>query len=488
MALGADFGNLTSNPAGLGFYTKSELTFTPGLGFGNADARPLSNAASTANPLSLNQTANSFHVANAGVVFAGRRPDDAATTSGWRGGSFALGFTRQADFNQAFQYQNTTDDDHSFFQYLREPGGYSDYTNNGYQQAVRDIKQQGRNDKYLNLEGLAYGSYLTDFFRVRRPNALPNDTTTFLRAATPSRLDRNGNSVPIVQNELVTSKGSLSQFDLGYGGNFGDKFYIGAGLGIVSLNRTRIATFRESSDLGAGSAEDFNFQEYTKTTGTGINGRLGVIYRPVDVVRFGASIQTPTYIRLTEEYNKTLTVNPEYLPTGATFSNVLSTIPGTFDYSITTPFRANGGVVVLLNKYGFLSGDIEYVGYSQAKYRLDTNDPNGDLAFANQDIKTGYRNTVNLRFGAEGRFDIFRIRAGYAYYGDPYTYTVRDRSQSYFTGGVGVRTKTFFVDAAGVYLTYKDQYSPYSLANAPSPVVDVDQHRFTASITGGLIF
>lgn len=476
VALGADFGNLTSNPAGLGFYTKSELTFSPAIGFANADAAPLSNGASTGTIGSLNQTATRFNVANAGLVLSGRRPDN--DDSAWRGGSFALGFTRQADFNQAFRYQNTTDDNHSFYQYLREPGGYGDYTSAGYQGAVQRVLQSANSSDNVNstLDDLAYQGYLTDIVRVRRPGGTINDSLN--RVATPVRQGA------IVQDELVTSKGSLSQFDLGYGGNFGNRFYIGAGLGIVSLNRTRTSIFRESStDPNVGYGEDFSYQDYVKTTGTGVNGRLGIIYRPVDVVRFGASIQTPTYIRLTDEYSSTLT--SQLGPNGTL---TVGTVPGSFEYSITTPFRANGGVVVLLNKYGFLSGDVEYVGYSQAKYHVIDPDPNGDLDYATQTIKNNYRNTVNLRFGAEGRFDIFRVRAGYAHYGNPFAYTSPDRGQDYFTGGLGVRTKTFFVDAAGVYLKYNEQYSPYTLASAASPAIDVNQHRLTVSLTGGLIF
>ncbi|RZL12163.1 MAG: hypothetical protein EOO62_11660 [Hymenobacter sp.] len=209
------------------------------------------------------------------------------------------------------------------------------------------------------------------------------------------------------------------------------------------------------------------------------------------MVRLGASIQTPTYIRLDEEYSTTLT--SQYTP--ASLDNVLTTVPGTNTYNITTPFRASGGIAVLLSKYGFLSGDIEYVGYSQARYGSNTNDVNSDLEYANQNISTGYRNTVNLRVGAEGRFDILRVRLGYAHYGNPYASTTLDRAQQYFTGGLGIRVRNFFVDAAGVYLTYKEQYSPYSLAggagtvaNGVAPVIDYTQKRFTASITGGLTF
>ncbi len=485
VSLGGDFGNLTSNPAGLGFFTKSEISVTPGVGFGNASSTPAANLASVAGQGSLSQTANSFHIASAGIVFASRRPDN-DNSSDWRGGSFALGFTRLADFNQAFSYNNTTDDNHSFFQFLREPGGYTDYTSAGYQSAVQGIKQQSSTGDYTNLDGLAYDNFLTNFYRVRRSN-LPGDTTTVLRAATPPRTGA------IQQHETVMNKGSMSQFDLGYGGNYRDKLYIGIGVGIVSLTRTRTTTFSESS----GGVEDFNYQDYLKTTGTGINGRLGLIYRATDFVRLGASVQTPTYIVLQDTYNTTLT--SAYVPSN--LSNVLSTTPGTYDYSITTPFRANGGVTFLLNKYGFLTGDIEYVGYGQARFNTTGNSQTGDFTNTNQQISNGYRSVVNFRVGAEGRFDIFRARLGYAYYANPYSGTSSfSRDQNYFTGGLGIRTKSFFVDAAGVYLAYKDQYSPYTLASAEvntnpastiqraSPVININQNRFTVSLTGGLIF
>lgn len=480
-SLGADFGNLTSNPAGLGFFTKSEVTLTPAVGYGTTTSTQAANGAALGSSFpSLKQTASSFHLANAGVVFASRRPDNQA--DGWRGGSFALGFTRLADFNQAFQYQNTVDDNHSFFQRIREPYGYGNYTSSDYQSAADDIYQQyldtgsAGTSQYTSIDGLAYGTGLVDQVKVRNPRTGTATGDSIYRLGTPVRRGA------ITQNELVTSKGSLSQFDLGYGGNFRDRLYIGIGVGIVSLNRTRTATLSESSS----GAQDFQLQDYLHTTGTGINGRLGLIYRAADAVRFGASIQTPTYISLSDEYSTTLTANAKYATRGTT--PTLTTAPGLFDYSITTPFRANGGATVLVGKYGFLTGDIEYVGYSQASFRTSDGSSDDNLNAGNAFITNYYRNVVNYKVGAEGRFAIFRARVGYAYYADPYRGSSLDRSQQYFTGGLGVRTKTFFVDIAGVFLTAKEQYQPYRLASLPAPTVNITNNRFTASLTGGLLF
>ncbi|MEJ7663029.1 MAG: hypothetical protein WKG07_27530 [Hymenobacter sp.] len=179
MSLDADFGNLTSNPAGLGFYTKSEVSLTPGVGFGTSKSAQIANSASTGTKASsLSQDASSFHIASAGVVFANRRPDS-DQSSDRRGGALALGFTRLADFNQSFRYQSTTDDNHSYFQRLREPYGNSDYTSKGYQDAANDIYGQYNNGRqYVNPDGLAYGTGLVYQYIVPRPGGARGDSFT----------------------------------------------------------------------------------------------------------------------------------------------------------------------------------------------------------------------------------------------------------------------------------------------------------------------
>jgi hypothetical protein len=483
VSLGADFGNLTSNPAGLGFFTKSEFSITPGVGFGTTDAVQLNNVAAVGSGFpSVSSTANSFHLASVGLVFANRRPDT-DNTSDWRGGAFALGFTRLADFNQSLRYQNSTDDNHSFFQRLREPYNNGDYTSAQYQDNVEDIYNQyvnsnrAGNSQYKNIDGLAYGVGLADQIYVRNPGGGTASGDSIFRIGTPVR---TGN---ITQTEDVLTKGSLSQFDLGYGGNYRDRLYIGGGIGIVSLSRTRTSTFSESSN----GVLDFASTDYLKTTGTGINARLGFIVRAADALRLGASIQTPTYIRLTEEYSTNLTGNRKYVPPGSNV-NSLTTLPGTFEYSVTTPFRANGGATVVLGKAGFITADVEYVGYSQAKFKTTDGTVDQGLDDGNYNINNNYRSVVNTRVGAEGRFNIFRVRAGFAYYASPYKNDTFDRNQKYYSAGVGVRTKSFFLDLAGVYLDGKDLYQPYSLAYTPPPTVVMTNHRFTTSLTGGILF
>ncbi|MDO7850288.1 hypothetical protein [Hymenobacter convexus] len=492
VAVGADFGNLTSNPAGLGLYQKSELHITPGIGIGSSDARPDGSSVAAAS-----EDKNSFHIASTGLVLTNRRPDGDQSTN-WRGGSFALGFTRLADFNTASRYNNTLNDrsvngrtytsaDQSYLASLRGEAGQ------GY---FDDIRRQARAGDYsttgsYGLDPLAYGAYLTRIVK-SRGGVDSAFASTALRG-------------PIGQSEYITTRGSISQFDLGYGASYRDRLYLGIGVGIVSSNYHQTKDFTESDNSTATHLSSYTLHETRDVKGSGFNARLGAIFRATDALRVGASIQTPTFMRFTDTYNARFTTDfstqgtdvvSTTSPAGSIPSDIVGVtsvdaLPNDYAYSMTTPFRANGGVAYTLGKHGFLTGDVEYVGYGQARLRNDPQNANGDdytFTQENNDIRSLYQNTVNLRFGAEGRFDVFRVRLGYARYGDPYAADAsNERAQNFYTAGLGLREGNFFIDAAGVYTTFTQLYTPYTLAGL-QPTIKVNNTRFTTSVTAGITF
>jgi hypothetical protein len=479
VALGADFGNLTSNPAGLGLFQKSEVHLTPGLGLGEGSGRIEGTSAAA-----VSETKNSFHIASAGLVLANRRPDDDQSTE-WRGGAFALGFSRLADFNIASRYAGTVGNNQSYLARLRP-----DALAARGQDAFDKLDDQFADERYTSDLGLAYGAYLAD---IRRGRVSRADSAVVLR--------QQGSVLN--QSEIVTNSGSLSQFDLGYGASYRDKLYIGGAIGIVSSNYTQTRTLTESDNDPNTHFISLTNQTKLETKGTGINARLGLIYRALDNLRIGASVQTPTYIRLNDTYTESLTSNQsaqgtDRVPLTASGQADLPSGPYTvsfpandYAYAVTTPFRANAGLAYTLGKHGFVTGDVEYVGYGQARLHSNPQDANGDdYTFSNEnsDIKAQYQNAVNLRFGAEGRFDIFRVRLGYARYGDPYKVdTNGERAQNFYTGGLGLRQGNFFLDVASVYTSFDQTYTPYNLGGL-EPLIKVNNSRFTTSVTAGITF
>jgi hypothetical protein len=426
---------------------------------------------------SLAETRNSLQVASLGAVFVNRRPDD-DNTSDWRTGTFAVGLNRVNDFNANFRYSGTVTDNQSFFQRLREPR----LINGSLSQTFDDIINQDNTGNYLDLEGLAYGAYLT--------NIQDNGPGTPERLVT---VPRNG---PITQQEYIENNGSQTQFDIGYGASYRDKLYIGGAIGIVTTRFSQIREFSEQG-LAPGSNVGLVLRDQLDTRGTGFNARIGAIYRPNDQVRVGASVQTPTFLGLNDTYTTRLATefNPpidffndngqiiQSVTNGSTASS------GEFSYRITTPLRASGGVAVLIGKRGFVSGDVEYVNYSGARLN-DDNDSGQTNSFGSQNdaISALYRPTVNIRLGGEARYNAFRFRLGYARYGSPYDGGGLNATQNYFTGGVGIRQSNFFLDLAGVYNTGNQYYRAYTLNAGNEPVITLNNNRFTTTVTAGITF
>jgi hypothetical protein len=455
-AVGANLGSLVSNPAGLGLYVKSDASITPGFG-------QLSTKAQVGSA-GITDQRSSLILSNLGVAFTNRLTDD-DNSSEWRSGTFAFGITRLNDFNSRYHYRNTTSDDRSLFQRLREPRVSYD-----------DIDKEYQDNAYTSLDGLGYATYLTNFYRSRITGG--DSLGTIRRAG------------DINQEETVETSGGQTQFDFGYGASYRDKLYIGGAVGIVSTRYKETRDFQETESDPSTPFTNLLRRNTLETKGTGVNFRLGVIYRPSDYMRFGLSVQTPTFSKLTDSYGASIQSNFSSEPyTGAGVTSASETTqPGEYTYQLTTPFRATAGAVFLLGKHAFVSGDVDYVNYSQA--RLSGADGDGASVFSveNEAISDTYGKALNYRAGIEGRFEVFRVRAGYARYGDPFKTATFDRAQNFYTAGVGFAQRNFYLDLAGVYNTSDSYTSSYTIASGRQPVIGVKGDRFVTSITVGVNF
>ncbi|TLM95244.1 OmpP1/FadL family transporter [Hymenobacter jeollabukensis] len=475
-SLGADLGTLSSNPAGLGLFQRSEVSFSPGFGLGNADARVTNVDGST----SLKDSRNSLHIGSLAAAFTSRRPD--SDNDDWRSGTLAFGFTRISDFNNSFSHRSTLPDARSLFQRLREPRLEPGQSVAGLRKQLDDEFVTGN---YSGLDGLAYGTYLTNYDEV--PAGSGNEVVS-----TPTPLQRTR----VTQEETVLTTGSQTQFDIGYGASYRDQLYIGGAIGIVGTHFNSTSELRETNDASNTSSSfgSLTLRDELRSRGTGFNARLGLIYRPLDWLRVGLSAQTPTAYQFDDTYNSSLSAQFRQ-PISVDGKSISSAKANTQElklaYRMTSPWRLNGGASVILGKYGFVSADAELVDYSQARFRSAPDLQNGDnysFSAENARISQLYGSALNLRVGAEARLAAFRVRGGYAHYGDPFQDSRFDRSQEFYTGGLGLRQGNISADLAGVYTTYNRIYSPYTLVDGSQPEVQMNASRFTTTFTLGYQF
>lgn len=460
VSLGGDYSTALSNPAGLGMYNRSEFTFSPGLNFINSSTDFFGETA--------DESRSVFSIPGISLVFQ----KESGRETGFLGGSFAITLNRTNDFHQDYRYTGINNN-HSILDYFIQDAGNID------PDLLLDAEATA--SYYYSLTGLAYRNFLIE-------DRLDDEGNLFY--------DSPLNFTSARQQEVSERKGAMNQWSLAYGANFSDKFFLGASLGISSIRFKLSQTYSEFDlqypDNTYMPARDFTLNEDYDIRGSGVNLTLGAIYRPVDFLQVGASLVTPTYYQLTDTYSARMESNwnnfdfypedPDDAPLGYVFDEFDQ--PLIYEYSITTPMKFSTGVT-LINKLGFITADVEFVNYGKAKYRSDVA---GDFSNENQGIKSEYSSVVNYRVGAEYRFNIFRVRAGYNYMADPVVFSDGlDRSIQTISGGVGVRTNKFFVDLAALNSKTNGRRIPY-FAGAPDPVAESEFSNLNFILTVGFNF
>jgi len=206
------------------------------------------------------------------------------------------------------------------------------------------------------------------------------------------------------------------------------------------------------------------------------------------------SFVTPTRYQLTDTYSARLKAqwnNYNYLdsepPNLLNFFDYQSESPLISEYSLTTPLKLSIGSAFFISNYGLISADIEFVNYSNAKYKSDISGISFDPE--NNDINNVFQNTINYRVGGEFRHEALRFRAGYNYQSNPYIDEIdEDRSIKTTSLGIGFRAKRFFGDLAWLNTKGNYSYSPYVFSDGFGPVVNVSNTINSLMLTLGITF
>jgi hypothetical protein len=460
-ALGGDYSSALSNPAGLGMYNRSELTFSLGNNNNTTDV----NYGGSMNSDSRNR----FSIP--GFSYVQRQSHSKGK---YLGGAFAFTFSRTNNLNTKFAYEGD-------FTGSSLIDNFIDYANSNAL-TPQDLDE----DYYYTLTGLGYGSYLLQDFD-------NNGAIAYGSVLSPLQ----GETRTIRQREDVSRRGSQSQLSFSYGGNYDDVFFFGATLGISTIRFTQDqlyteSDFRFSDDPTYNPLRNFQLDENFDIQGSGVNLTLGAIYRPVDFVQVGLSYVTPTVYDISDAYTARIDArwnNFDYFGDGELILNNTFAefdVPFISEYTLNTPGKLTAGAA-FMQEFGFITADVEYVNYGNAKYSSNVQGESYDAD--NNVISDLYRDVVNVRVGAEFREDIFRLRLGYSLQPDPYRFNSSiNRSIQTITGGVGIRQEKFFIDLAFVQAHTEGRRIPYTVPGLPSPEASLKIKNTTIMATVGFPF
>ena len=459
-ALGADMSATLTNPAGLGLYRKGEISFS--LGFHNRFAKDDY----------INQTKDDSHFkmafSNAGMLWH----FDNENYSKWKGWTFAMAYNQTNNFsanNFASGFNSNNSILHSFCESL---GTYNPSINitdatHTYAAYTASTLYNGSNAANISTNysfdvDLAWQTFLIDSV-----NSDAGQTYYF-------------NAVPfggVQQSKRTTTRGGQGEFDISLANNFDNKLFFGMTLGFASINFTQKTNWREydSQDTIPGFYSlDYNTE--LNTTGSAINFKFGVIYKPIDAIRIGIAFHTPNSYLLTDNYSSSINAKLEST-TGALIENdYTSPISIPFQYRIMTPFKFIGSIAGLTSKAGAINIDYEYNDYSKGS--VYTNDANYNSYFneTREAIKLKYQATHTIRIGTEAILYNWRLRMGASFSTSPFKTAFQlnnkyDLSKKTITTGFGYKGEKYYFDTALAYSIYGSIERPYVLESGKEGII-----------------
>ena len=234
----------------------------------------------------------------------------------------------------------------------------------------------------------------------------------------------------------------------------------------------KIYTERDDSTAAGGAIpyfSDLRYSEQLRTSGTGINGKIGILIKPNQVLRLSAALHTPTVYAFNDDYTNNLENNyyEDRREQGA-FLGSEATREGTFEYTQSTPWRIFLGAGLIVGKRGFISTEVEHVDYANNKFGYDEYPEAQDEI--NDKIRGQLRPVTNVRIGGELVFDALRFRAGYGIL--PSVFQNDDSRSTVISAGIGYRKDEFFLDMAYRHSTITETYYPYITSQAPLQEVE----------------
>lgn len=281
--------------------------------------------------------------------------------------------------------------------------------------------------------------------------------------------------------------GSKYDYVINLGMNFSDMIYVGANLGITSMDYRHQYYIRESAQDPDFFPTGFSSLKYSygySAAGTGVYGKFGIIATPFKGLRLGAALQTPTATSIHEIWY----LSAEQTSLSQDYKSGSSDSPeGEYRYNLSSPLKFNAGIAYTFGSLALVSIDYEVCDYGTMKFSEKGSNDNSAFETANSDI-AGYLEKVHeLRAGVEVKpLPALAVRAGYNLktsalpadieYENQYLWEKTKGATNSFSLGIGYSSNgSFYADAAVRMTRYADSWIyPYDYYYFDGTNINVD--------------
>lgn len=443
--IGGDFTSLSSNPAGIAQYRLSEIMISPTVVSTGTTSQLLGGSEGPESKDSKTK----FRLPNLGLVIASQKNPNLSY-------AFGFGINGYTDNSQNAVFSGKSAG--SITERFAAIADEVDYGQSPYEADLADD---------AGVFWTSMGEYVRD----------PDGTLVY------DYKDYRESRTELDKYQTITAKGRYNDVTFSGGVNLSNKLLVGVSVGIPSFryNERKLYQERDDADI-VPFFDQLQFREYKVASGVGINGKLGLIFKPVNSLLIGAAIHSPSFIAITDNFSTDFLY--EYTDNGK-YSNYVESPEGTIDYTVTTPMKLMGSIGGIIGKYGFINAEVEYQDFSKGRMRIDS-DNLFDKQVEDQingEVKANYTSAIKVNFGAEvAAIQNFRIRAGIGFAQSPYV-DQRDFHPN-FGFGVGYKTDYFFMDLAYRQWRSENGYQPYYISEASQTLVNqqIVQNAFVLTL------
>ncbi len=407
-ALGGDLSALNINPAGSAIFANSLFTFT-GANYNQKNESSYFDGLAT-------ETRNSFRLNQLGGVFVFKNRNPKGP---WQKFAMAFNYDLVQNYNnQVFLRGTSNQGIDNYFLNLAQGVPFGPLL-------IQDgeLIEEAYLDIGANLGFREQQAFLGYYGGVIDPvDENDNNNTAYVSNAIYSNVD---------QDYFQRTNGYNSKFTMNFSGQFQQNIFLGASLNIHDIFFDQYTEFTETGYDANSEIQFVNFDNYLRTTGSGVSFSLGAIAKLNENVRLGGSYQSPTWYRLLDDTSQR--INSDLADSDIRFIDF--NIVNLFEvYRIKTPGKANGSMAIIFGPKGLLSFDYSYQNMANAELR-----PTSDPSFRDENSfiasELGAVNT--FRVGGEYRIENVSLRGGYRFEGSPYQDGVTIGDLEAFSFGIG---------------------------------------------------
>ncbi len=480
-SLGGDATSMAINPAGIGMYNGNEFTITPNLSI---------HSAKNSAPVSYGENSNTnFGLSNVAAVV---NLHNAKSNSGLVSVNFGFGYTKLADLNYNYSFQS---------QSVGSSSSIGQFFADQLNSEELSLSTVSASNNWSNIPATAWGAALgyqvgwTDYY-----SGGDGDSWGVGWIDSGATVDHF---------TTIESRGYVGEYDMSLGMNFGNKLYVGATVSLMDFSQKIYYDYAEEFPDKNNADYAMNYAYYNQAvvlSGSGVNFKLGVTYRPTPELRIGMAVHTPTYYTVDREYQAAASssvyvststpasgINPDNSG-NAYFSEETEILADYAEYGweFTSPTRLMWGVSYIIAKRGFISVDYERAWYNGIRLKSA---PIGVNTYDYKVQATSYFQGSNtLRVGAEFKVTpAVAVRAGYGFNdgmlqsSSATTYSVDSptvESVNYYSCGLGfVLSDYASLDVAYMYQNYSfSDYQLFSVDGGEVFSTDINTHNIAMTL------